>query len=136
MLWWEVAEMKLLINFSKGKGRKPLIAQAVRDTGVLINVERAVIDSSEGEALIDVPDEQCKLVRDCMTALGANVRILEHGVHHNESECVDCGACISICPREVFAFDKEWKLQCTEEKCILCGKCIEACPHRALSLPV
>ena len=57
-----------------------------RDTGVLINVERAVIDSSEGEALIDVPDDQCKLVRDTMSNLGAHVRILEHGINHNESE--------------------------------------------------
>jgi L-aspartate semialdehyde sulfurtransferase ferredoxin len=136
MLWREVAEMKLLVNFSRGKGRKPIIAQVVRDTGVLINVERAVIDSSEGEALIEVPDEQCKLVRDSMANLGANVRILEHGINHDETECVDCGACISICPREVFAFDKEWKLRCTENKCILCGKCVDACPHRALTLPL
>lgn len=136
MLRREVAEMKLLINFSKGKGRKPIIAQVVRDTGVLINVERAVIDSSEGEALIEVPDEQCQLVRDSMASLGAHVRILEHGIRHDECECVDCGACISICPREVFAFDKNWKLQCAEEKCILCGKCVDACPHRALTLPL
>ena len=54
--------MKLLVNFSRGKGRKPIIAQVVRDTGVLINVERAVIDSSEGEALIDVPDDQFVLL--------------------------------------------------------------------------
>jgi L-aspartate semialdehyde sulfurtransferase ferredoxin len=128
--------MKLLVNYSRGKGRKPLIAQAVRDTGVLINVERAVIDSSEGEALIDVPDEQCQLVRDCMAKLGAKVRILDHGIHYNESECVDCGACISVCPREVFGFDAGWKLRLSEEKCVLCGKCVEACPHRALTLPL
>jgi len=128
--------MKLLVNFSRGKGRKPIIAQVVRDTGVLINVERAVIDSSEGEALIDVPDESCRLVRDRMADLGASVRILEHGVSLNESECVDCGACISICPREVFSFDREFRLQLVEERCILCGKCVEACPHHALTLPV
>ena len=52
--------MKLLVTFSRKKGRKPIIAQVVRDTGVLINVERAIIDSSEGEALIDVPDDQCR----------------------------------------------------------------------------
>lgn len=127
--------MKLLVNFSRGRGGKPIIAQAVRDTGVLINVERAVIDSSEGEALIDVPDDQCRLVSDTMIRLGAEVRILEHGIILNESECVDCGACISICPREVFTFDKDWKLQMAEDRCVLCSKCIPACPHQALTLP-
>jgi L-aspartate semialdehyde sulfurtransferase ferredoxin len=128
--------MKLLVNFSRGKGRGPIIAQVVRDTGILINVERAVIDSSEGEALIEVPDDQCKLVRDTMTRLGAKVNILEHGINLNESECIDCGACISICPREVFSFDPEWKLKMAEERCVLCGKCIDACPHKALTLPL
>ncbi len=128
--------MKLLVNFSRGKGRGPIIAQVVRDTGVLINVERAVIDSSEGEALIEVPDDQCKLVRDTMTRLGAKVNILDHGINLNESECIDCGACISICPREVFSFDPEWKLKMAEERCVLCGKCIDACPHHALTLPL
>lgn len=128
--------MKLLVNFSRKKGRKPIIAQVVRDTGILINVERAVIDSSEGEVLIDVPDEACRIVRDKMADLGATVRILEHGVNLNGSECVDCGACISVCPREVFSLDADYKLQLAEERCVLCGKCIEACPHLALSLPV
>ena len=128
--------MKLLVTFSRKKGRKPIIAQVVRDTGVLINVERAIIESQEGEALIDVPDEQCRLVSDTMISLGANVRILEHGISVNESECVDCGACVSICPREVFSMDSTWKLQLAEEKCVLCGKCIEACPHQALTLPL
>ena len=128
--------MKLLVTFSRGKGRKPIIAQAVRDTGVLINVERALIDSSQGEALIEVPDEQCRLVSDTMTTLGAHVRILDHGVSYDESECVDCGACISICPREVFSFDEDFKLHLVEDRCILCGKCVDACPHHALTLPV
>ena len=128
--------MKLLVNFSRGKGRKPIIAQVVRDTGVLINVERALIDSSEGEALIDVPDDQCKLVSDTMISLGAKVHILEHGVSLDESECVDCGACISICPREVFSFDSDWKLSLDEKRCVLCGKCVDACTSHALILPV
>ena len=128
--------MKLLVNFSRGKGRKPIIAQVVRDTGVLINVERALIDSSEGEALIDVPDDQCKLVRDTMISLGAKVHILEHGISLDESECVDCGACISICPREVFSFEPDWKLTLDEKRCVLCGKCVDACPSHALTLPV
>ena len=75
-------------------------------------------------------------MRDSLTGLGATVRLLEHGISLDLSECVDCGACIALCPREVFSFDKEWKLVITEDKCILCGKCVPACPHQALSLPL
>ncbi|HUU74726.1 MAG TPA: 4Fe-4S binding protein [Methanoregulaceae archaeon] len=125
--------MKLIVSFSRKAGKKPIIAQVVRDTGVLINVERAFIDSSEGEALIDIPDESCEIVKEKLGDMGASVRILEDVIVLNESECVDCGACITICPQEVFWFDNDWKLQVDESKCILCGRCIEACPHRALS---
>ncbi len=128
--------MKLLVNFSKGRNNAPIIAQVVKETGVLISVERAVIDSSEGEALIEVPDDQCKLVRASLTRHGATVRLLEHGISLDTGECVDCGACISICPREVFSFDTDWKLTIAEDRCILCGTCVPACPHQALTLPL
>lgn len=125
--------MKLLVTFSRREGKKPIIAQVVRDTGVLVNVERALIDSSEGEALIDIPDDSCRIVRDKLADLGAAVRLLEEEISLDETECVDCGACISICPQEVFTFDKESKLRMDAEKCVLCGRCIEICPHKALS---
>jgi ferredoxin len=125
--------MKLIVTFSRKAGKKPIIAQVVKETGVLINVERAQIDSSEGEALIDVPDESCELVRSRLEDLGASVRILEDQIELNEQECVDCGACISICPQEVFSFGEDWKLRVEARRCVLCGRCIEICPHHALS---
>ena len=106
--------MKLLVNFSKGRKNAPIIAQAVKDTGVLINVERAVIDTSEGEALIEVPNEQCKLVRDSLTGLGATVRLLEHGISLDLSECVDCGACEPVCPVEAIYYEDDVPEQWTE----------------------
>ncbi len=125
--------MKLLVTFSRKEGKKPIIAQVVRDTGVLVNVERALIDSSEGEALIDIPDESCRIVKEKLADLGASVRILEEEISLEENECVDCGACISICPQEVFSFDEEFRLRVDAKRCVLCGRCIEICPHRALS---
>ena len=131
----EGAEMKLLVTFSRKRGREPVIAQVVRDTGVLINVERAQIDSHEGEALIEVPDESCQLVREHMEALGATTHRLDRTILYDRDECVDCGACISICPQDVFAFDPDWQLVVEEGRCVLCGKCQLACPHGALVAP-
>ncbi len=125
--------MKLLVTFSRKSGRKPIIAQVVKDTGVLINVERAIIDSSEGEALIDIPDESCQLIREKLADLGASVRVLDRGIILDERECVDCGACVSVCPQDVFYLDNEWKIRINEGRCVLCGRCIPACPHNALS---
>jgi NAD-dependent dihydropyrimidine dehydrogenase PreA subunit len=125
--------MKLLLTFSKKKNREPVIAQTVKETGVLISVERAHIDSTSGEVLIDVPDVDASRVCEFMQSKGVTVRILEHGITLNEEECVDCGACVSICPKEVFYIDNEFRLRLRDERCVLCGKCIPACPHRALS---
>ncbi len=124
--------MKLLVRLSHGS--RPIIAQAVKETGILINVDRAKSNREGEEALVDVPDESCRLVSAKMRDLGAEVSILDEGVRRDEEECVDCGACISVCPKGVFSFNGEWQLEVEEKKCILCGKCVYACPHQALSI--
>lgn len=126
--------MKLLVTFSRKGGREPVIARTVKETGVLINVERANINSMSGEVLIDVPDPDVAIVCDTMKRAGADVKILERSIARNENECIDCGACISVCPQDVFSFDEEWRLCLEASKCVLCGKCTTACPHGALTL--
>ncbi len=126
--------MKLLITFSRKDVKQPLIAQTVKDTGVLINVERAFVESNGGELLISIPDKDAKIVTDAMEKAGARVKQIEDSVIRDESECVNCGACISVCPQDVLYFDETWTLCVDTSKCVLCGKCVDACPHQALSL--
>lgn len=126
--------MKLIISLTRTQVKKPIIAEIVKETGILINVERAQVDSTEGELLIDVPDDDAERVIKILKKYGAVVEKLEDAVNRDEIECIDCGACISICPQNVFSFDEEWKLVLDQESCILCGKCVTACPQNALSI--
>ena len=120
--------MKLLLTFSrrgqKDSGREPVIARVVKETGVLINVEKANIDSTAGEVLIDIPDSDADLVRQHLAEMGVTVCVMENAVVLDEAECIDCGACISICPQEVFSFDYEWLLQVNVAWGGVCGRCI------------
>ncbi|WP_292392793.1 4Fe-4S binding protein [Methanoculleus sp. UBA303] len=129
--------MKLFLAFTRrgqhDPGREPVIARVVKETGVLINVEKANIDSMAGEVLIDVPDKDADLVRRHLEEMGVAVSVMENAIALDETECIDCGACISVCPQGVFSFDEEWRLRVNSERCVLCGKCIRACPHSALS---
>ena len=77
--------MKLLVTLSRRGGKQPLIAHTVMQTGVLINVERAYIESMEGEVLIDVPDKDAALVSATMEEAGARVKIMEDSVIRDES---------------------------------------------------
>lgn len=52
---------------------------------------------------------------------------------HNESKCLHCGACVSVCPSGAVTMDGSVSIDRTA--CNLCGVCIENCPGAALRIP-
>ena len=66
--------------------------------------------------------------------LGIKVRMITHPVVMDDGTCIDCGACISVCPTGVFYFDEEKKVHLNEDNCIICGLCIDMCPVDALRI--
>jgi ferredoxin len=61
--------------------------------------------------------------------------LLEQEVLWDEKRCIDCGACVSICPTGVLSLDQvTYKLKFDYEKCIVCGNCVEACPLQAIKV--
>lgn len=55
----------------------------------------------------------------------------------NKNECVVCGNCVNICPKECIKFDEEFESfmypKIDYSKCIKCEKCTKVCP--ALNVP-
>lgn len=126
--------MKIILKFPQKIMQDPLLADVVLETGVRINIDRALVDASVGEIVIDVPDERVEEVAAAFRKRGTEVRELDKPIVFDETECVQCGACVSVCPVEVFTYNKDRTISIDLTRCVLCKTCMEMCPHGALKI--
>jgi uncharacterized protein (DUF39 family)/NAD-dependent dihydropyrimidine dehydrogenase PreA subunit len=54
----------------------------------------------------------------------------------DQKVCVQCGACISLCPQKAIAFTEKYSVTLDKSKCRggVCGTCVDSCPVRAIHL--
>ncbi len=123
---------KYLIRLKEDQLDSPIIADCILETGVRINILRA---DANGRILIKFPKKDNDKVLEFLRSRGVEISEQKNVVRHDPDKCIDCGACISLCPTKAFAFDKNGRLVYDEDKCVLCGICVDACPRRALSKP-
>jgi ferredoxin len=124
--------VKIVLKFPQKIMQDPLLADVVLETGVRINIDRAFVDASIGEIVIDVPDERVEEVAEAFRRRGTDVNEMDTPILFDEAECVQCGACVSVCPVGVFTHDKERQISIDLKRCVLCKACIVMCPHGAL----
>jgi len=81
--------------------------------------------------LLDVPKNKMKIITD---ALQRNEVVVNNRgrVIVDDDKCIDCGACISLCPTEALHFNLDKRLELSFEKCIGCLLCIDSCPRQAI----
>lgn len=48
--------------------------------------------------------------------------------------CIGCGECTTVCPREAISVDAEGRRHIDVDRCDHCGRCVAACPGEALRL--
>jgi len=125
--------MKVLLRLSPKMSKEPVIAEVILKTGAKINIDRANVGAVGGETVLDVPDDKSDRVIALFKSKGIETILLPKPIIIDRDRCVHCGACISVCPNDVFRF-VDWQLVLEEEKCSQCGTCVISCPLGALSL--
>ncbi len=122
------------INISTDIVATPILAESIIETGGLLNISQAHFDSTHGEVVAEIDKGHFKAIKNALTSRGAQILVLDYPIIWDKEECVECGACISVCPVKVFSFSRDWDLEMDTDKCIQCGTCIKMCPHNALIL--
>ncbi|MDY6966460.1 MAG: 4Fe-4S dicluster domain-containing protein [Halobacteriota archaeon] len=126
--------MKLFLRFSPEIIKNPIIAEIILETGAMLNINKANVTPDSGEIVADVTRDKVDEVMRSFKERGVEVTVLKHPVTRDDERCVNCGACISICPVDVFQFREDWGVDSDDDKCIRCGVCVYGCPLGALCL--
>ena len=54
----------------------------------------------------------------------------------NLQDCVACGCCMKICPRNAISIPKGICAEIDSELCVGCGKCAKECPASIITMEV
>ncbi|MEW6069782.1 MAG: 4Fe-4S binding protein [Candidatus Thermoplasmatota archaeon] len=127
--------MKIRVYFPARVVNEPVIAETILETKSPLNILKATVDEHGGDMIIDLPEKDYTKIITILRAKGASVSVLEKPIILSEEKCINCGACISICPTKVFGYKEDKSISVSYEKCIQCSLCINACPHQALRIP-
>ena len=52
----------------------------------------------------------------------------------DKKKCIGCGACVSVCPQNVFEMKDAKSVVVKPENCVGCMACVENCPVSAIKL--
>jgi NAD-dependent dihydropyrimidine dehydrogenase PreA subunit len=98
---------------------------------ISFNILKYSTDTGGINLLIDVPEDKIKEITESLKK--NNIIVNKKGrIIVDELKCIDCGACVSLCPTDALSLDKEARLEFSKEKCIGCLLCVDTCPRLAI----
>jgi formate hydrogenlyase subunit 6/NADH:ubiquinone oxidoreductase subunit I len=98
---------------------------------ITFNILKFSSGSTGINLLIDIPEDKTKTITESLEK--NNIVVNKKGrVIIDDDKCIDCGACISLCPTDALHTDKDERLEFSYEKCIGCLLCLDSCPRYAI----
>ena len=95
---------------------------------ITLNILKFSTGSNGINLLIDIPEDKIKIITESLKE--NNIIVNKKGrVIVEDDKCIDCGACVSLCPTDALHLDVEERLEFSYEKCIGCLLCLDSCPR-------
>jgi Fe-S-cluster-containing hydrogenase component 2 len=107
------------------------IINVILEQKVSANILKFHTGRSGINLLLDIPEDKINSITE---ALKKNKVIINKKgrVIVDIELCIDCGACVSVCPTDALHMDEKGLLEYSLEKCLGCGLCLDSCPRQAI----
>jgi ferredoxin len=129
---------KVLLNFPGEITNTPIAYDLVKKFDLKINILRASIEyNMKGSLLLDLEgtSDNIERAKKYLKKEGIIADFINPIIKVNESKCVDCGLCTSVCASGALTIsESDTSLLFTKEKCVGCNLCINVCPTKAISV--
>jgi len=126
--------MKAWLKFSPDITNKSIISDTMKAYDIDFNILRANITPKGGKMLVEISGEQVKESIGYMESQGITVDPIKRVVKKEEEKCVDCGACVSLCPVKAISISDDWEILVDDQLCIGCSFCTSSCPMKAIKI--
>lgn len=98
---------------------------------IIFNILKFSTSSSGINLLLDIPEDKIDTITKSLKK--NNIIVNKKGrITIDLEKCIDCGACVSLCPTEALYLVENNQLEFIEDKCIGCLLCIDSCPRHAI----
>ena len=128
----------MVLRFPADTVNEPITYTLIKEYDVLINILNAdITHGKEGNLLIEMIGNKENVGRamDYLQDKQVEISPVVKTILFNESACIHCGACSSVCFPGALNMDPESrKLLFFPEKCVACELCIKACPLQLFQL--
>ena len=134
-----MAARKIVLTFPKDKIDQPIVYKLIKEHNLAFNILKAnITPDQEGHMALELTGENSDIEKGIkyLKEQGVSVQPLSKDIKVNWDKCVQCGACVAICPTDALFIkdNKTMEIAFDAEKCIACELCIRPCPPRAIEV--
>jgi NAD-dependent dihydropyrimidine dehydrogenase PreA subunit len=126
--------MKAWLKFSPQMVNKAVITDLIKNFDVSFNILKADISPKGGKMLIEITGVEAKKGVEYIEKAGIDVSPVKRVVKKDTDLCIDCGACVSICPVKAIIIEEDWTVDVNDKECVGCKLCTYSCPTKAIKI--
>jgi formate hydrogenlyase subunit 6/NADH:ubiquinone oxidoreductase subunit I len=129
---------RMIIRFKRNTIDKPIVYKLVKDYDLIFNILRAnVFPRADSMMVLEIEgsDENFHRGIQYLKDMNLGIEPIEQDINRDESRCVHCGVCTSVCAPEALKINREsMKVEFDYEKCVACELCVKVCPVKAMQV--